>query len=66
MTDDSGYKPVIDLRVGDEIYLYGNRTVLDVKNCHESYGKDKVKLCTSDGTFYIYKFMLIAPKGLYE
>jgi len=59
---DLGYRKAVDLPHGAKIYLYGNRTVIDV---HNTPDPAMVRLVTSDGTFEMLRDTWIAPAGDY-
>jgi len=56
---EQGYKRVVRLTVGSEIYLYGNRKVLDV---HTMKDPQKVLLRTNRGEFELDRHTLVSPK----
>lgn len=60
--DANGYRQAGSLPVGAEIYLFSNRTVIDV---HNTGNPNYVRLVTSDGTFEMPRDMWIAPAGEY-
>lgn len=60
--DANGYRQAGSLPVGAEIYLFGNRKVIDVRN-HKKPGY--VVLETNCGTFNMPRDMWIAPAGEY-
>jgi hypothetical protein len=59
---DHGYRQADSLPVGAEIYIFGNRKVLDV---HNTSRPDYVRLVTNDGTFEVRRDLWIAPAGDY-
>lgn len=58
----NGYRQAGSLPHGAEIYLWGNRRVIDV---HNTRNPNYVRLTTSDGTFEMPRDTWIAPAGDY-